>query len=503
MKHKYIYWMLFIAVIASSSCKKIDDLQQNPAAIYEPNPQLILTGILLDMRESPWGSDQINNQFMVINESYYGNQAYTWGTLSFGGFDILRNVQQLEIESLKKPDEAKPYIALAKFFKAYFAVGMTERFGDIPLSQALKGRTDGTFQPEYDLQKDVYKQCLQWLEDANNELNPLVAANNTVGGDFYYGGKLNKWQKLVNSYRLRVLMSLSKRADDTPDLNIKQQFADIVNNPTKYPLILSISDNFQLVYNSTTRDNNYPLWPADGVVVKSDLRNNLGDTYVKILTSTQDPRIFVVANPTDSAKTSGDINYATKFTSFRGGRTGELQTTLKDQAVAGKLSTINFDYWIASPSGIPFVMFGAYETEFLITEGINRGWATGNSAEHFKNGITSSMKFYGITDNAILNYFGVAGNIYKGDNASGLEQLLNQKYVAFFENSGRQAFYDNRRTGIPKFDIGPANGNNNQIPVRWAYPTSEYSTNESNLKKSLQRQYNGSDTRNDIMWLIK
>lgn len=503
MKHTYLYWMCLIVIIASSSCKKLDDLQQNPAAIYEPNPQLLLTGVLLDMRESPWGSDQINNQFMVINESYYGNQAYTWGALSFSGFDQLRNIQQLEIESQKKGDEGKPYMALAKFFKAYFAIGMTERFGDIPFSQALKGRSDGIFQPEYDLQKDVYKQCLQLLEDANIEITPLVASNTSIGGDFFYGGKLGKWQKLINSYRLRLLIGLSKRADDTPELNIKQQFANIVNNPTKYPLLLNNEDNFQLVYNSTTRDNNYPLWPADGVVVKSDLRNNLGDTYVRILTATKDPRLFVVANPTDSAKATGDVNYAKKFTSFRGGRTGELQTTLKDQAVAGKLSTINFDYWVASPSGIPFVMFGAYETEFSIAEAINRGWLSGDAALRFKNGVTSSMKFYGVSNQDILDYFANAGNEYVGNTAAGLEQILKQKYVSFFQNSGRQAFYNNRRTGIPKFDIGPANGNNNQIPVRWAYPTSEYSTNEANLKKSLQRQYNGSDTRNDIMWLIK
>ncbi|WP_293304960.1 SusD/RagB family nutrient-binding outer membrane lipoprotein [Pedobacter sp. UBA5917] len=489
--------------MAYSGCKKIDGLQQNPAAIYEPNPQLLLTGILLDMREGPWGSDQINNQFMVINESFYGNQAYTWGALSFSGFDQLRNIQQLEIESAKKGDEGKPYLALAKFFKAYFAIGMTERFGDIPFSQALKARSEGIFQPEYDLQKDVYKQCLQLLEDANTDIGPLVTAGKSINGDFFYAGKLDKWQKLINSYRLRILISLSKRADDTPELNIKQQCASILNNPSKYPLILVNEDNFQLVYNSTTRDNNYPLWPADGVVVKQDLRNNLGDTYIKILTATKDPRVFVVANPTESAKASGDPDYAKKFTSFSGGRTGELQTTLKSQAVAGKLSTINFDYWVASPSGIPYVMLGGYETEFSIAEAINRGWLSGDAGDHLKKGVTLSMKFYGISNQAILDYFNVAGNEYAGNNAAGLEQLLSQKYVAFFQNSGRQAFYNNRRTGIPKFDIGPANSNNNQIPVRWAYPTTEYSTNEVNLKKSLQRQFNGSDTRNDVMWLVK
>jgi hypothetical protein len=58
------------------------------------------------------------------------------------------------------------------------------------------------------------------------------------------------------------------------------------------------------------------------VVLKNDLRNNLGATYVNILTRTNDPRLFVVALPTDSARLSGDAGYATKFSSFKGGKTG-------------------------------------------------------------------------------------------------------------------------------------------------------------------------------------
>lgn len=243
---------------------------------------------------------------------------------------------------------------------------------------------------------------------------------------------------------------------------------------------------------------------ADGVVIKQDLRNNLGDTYMSIVTRTKDPRVFVVASPTDSAKNSGDPGYAGRFTSFRGGKSGELQTTLKDQAVAGKLSTINFDYWVGSPSGVPYIMFGAAETAFTIAEAINRGWLNGDAGDYFTNGIRLSMKTYGISDNDIQQYFDAQPeNEYAGNNMDGLKQILEQKYVAFFENSGRESYYNYRRTGMPAFDIGPGNENNNMIPLRWAYPTTEYTTNEVNLKASLQRQFAGSDTRNDVMWLIK
>lgn len=192
---------------------------------------------------------------------------------------------------------------------------------------------------------------------------------------------------------------------------------------------------------------------------------------------------------------------ANPFSVYQGGSTGDLQSTLLRQAGDGKLSMINFDYWLSSPSGIPSVQLGAAEVHFALAEGINRGWATGDAAAHFQSGIRTSMSFYGVNSDKTEAF--LKANPYVGNTAAGLDQILTQKYVAFFENSGKQAYFEQRRTGIPVFSVGPANANNNEIPKRWAYPTTEYSTNEVNLKESLQRQFKGSDTQNDIMWIIK
>lgn len=502
MKIRICSILVLCLILAFSACKKTEDLQKDPAAILNAAPKLIFTGLLLNSSHAPWSVDQRHNQFMVLNEAYSGNQAYGWTTSSFDDYTQLNNVLRMEIESQKIGDPAASYLALAKFFRAYFFISATETFGDVPMSEALQGASEGNFTPKYDAQKDVYAQSLQLLEDANTDLTPLVAAQVRVEGDFFYNGDLAKWQKLVNSFRLRVLISLSKRADDSPDLKIKEQFAAIVSNPTKYPLILTNADNFQLVYNTSNVSNNYPLWPSDGVVLKNDLRNNLGATYVNILTRTQDPRLFVVALPTDSARLSGDADYATKFTSFKGGQTGELQTTLKDQAIAGTLSMINFDYWLSSPSGIPAVQLGAAETNFNIAEGINRGWASLNAASYYEQGIAESIQFYGISNASTVSAF-LTRNAYAGNNNAGLNQILEQRYVSFFQNSGRQAYYNYRRTGVPKFHIGPSNANNNLIPIRWAYPTGEYTVNSANLKEALQRQFDGADTQNGVMWVIK
>ena len=84
---------------------------------------------------------------------------------------------------------------------------MTMKYGDIPMSEALKGLANP--KPKYDTQKQVFIQSLQLLEDANTQLTALIANSNTaLLGDFYFQDKLSggvdpltalkKWQKVVN-----------------------------------------------------------------------------------------------------------------------------------------------------------------------------------------------------------------------------------------------------------------------------------------------------------------
>ena len=66
-----------------------------------------------------------------------------------------------------------------------------------------------------------------------------------------------QWKKLVNAFRLRLLIHLSKKESNT-NLNIKSQFQTIISNPAKYPLFASNADNAQIVFNTTAPDNYYP-----------------------------------------------------------------------------------------------------------------------------------------------------------------------------------------------------------------------------------------------------
>jgi hypothetical protein len=79
-----------------------------------------------------------------------------------------------------------------------------------------------------------------------------------------------------------------------------------------------------------------------------------------------------------------------------------------------------------------------------------------------------------------------------------------QKYVAFFQNSGFEAYFNYRRTGFPAFaQGGSGTGNSGKIPLRFQYPGTERTTNGENLSAALSSQYGGSDDINASMWVIK
>ncbi|MEL7535416.1 MAG: SusD/RagB family nutrient-binding outer membrane lipoprotein, partial [Bacteroidota bacterium] len=59
-----------------------------------------------------------------------------------------------------------------------------------------------------------------------------------------------------------------------------------------------------------------------------------------------------------------------------------------------------------------------------------------------------------------------------------------------------------RRTGLPEITPGPDNVNNNQVPLRFTYPTAEQALNGDNWNAAVDR-IGGDDNINAVMWLLQ
>ena len=538
---KNIFLALAVVLLVTSCNKQIQDKQTNPNNPTSVPPSLILGTVLNDMAGTgsagnlggvnSWDNAQTWNQYHCQNYDYYGNNIYSWTNGSFDPYLVLKNVVQMENEAISRGvSKVNPYEAVGRFIRSYYYYNLTSLFGDVPQAQALQ-TSNST--PAYTPQEQVFLYILNQLDTANTHLSTLIAENDnsfSAGQDLFYGGDISKWQKLVNSFKLRVLISLSNKTSDAA-LSIPAQFASIVNNPSKYPVFTSQSDDWAFKYNpgSLNTFSTYPFNPSNFGSIAA--RFNMAATYVSALTGINDPRVFITTEPAWAlAKTDAD---PCQYKYFAGASTGEPLATMYGNANAGLYSFINRYRYYSNFTGDPNVLAGYKEMCFNIAEAITRGWVSGKSyadAETwYKAGITASMAFYGIDVNKtsftahflppgnssvtqvvaypftfnFSNYYAQSSVTLSATPATAISQIVLQKYIVCFENSGYEGYYNYRRTGVPAFQGGSGVGNNGIIPKRWAYPSSEQSQNKANYTAALSAQQFSANDLNQTMWLLK
>ncbi len=486
MKYSYKLFTPFaFTILLIFSCKKQEYYQINPNSPSVGTPALLLTNIQVSLFNSLSLDASEADRHLTYYLSPSVNINYNWTRSNFNNYDLLRQVQDLDSAAAKTGETN--YRAIAKFFRAVCYTQLTEIFGDIPYSEAMKA-LNGITKPKYDAQKQVYLGILNDLETANTQLD---ASKGTLGGDIIFGSSANQilqWKKIINAYHLRVLIHLSKKEADL-DLNIKQQFQTIVSSPAKYPLLASNSDNCQLVFNVSVSSNYYPTY------LSNDLQTGISmeKGFIKILKDRNDPRLYIFAEPFGSQP-------ANVLTSYEGVDAG-LGVSAQ-QSSSGAASRIKKRYWNDQVNE-PLIFLSYAEQEFLIAEAISRNWVTGSGTAdlHYNNAVTGSMNFYGIKGTDISTYL-LQPNV-KYDAANALSLIITQKYISFFMNSGWEAFLEQRRTGIPALSVGPATQNGGQVPKRWMYPQGELTNNGDNLSAAVQSQFSGSDNINGVMWLLK
>ena len=322
-----------------------------------------------------------------------------------------------------------------------------------------------------------------------------------------FGGDVNKWQKTVASFELKVLMNLSRVADDA-DLKVKERFATIVSNKK---LMESNDDNYQLVF-SEKKGQRYPMYKDD---FNYNMYPMLSSTIVDVMKQNQDYRLFYIAEPSD-AKVKAGID-ASSWDAYIG-----VNPSLPFHEISEKYSSDNFCNlnlrYKNNAAGEPFITVGYADQCFILAEAAVRGWISGSADTYYKKGIEASMRFIAdhtpenyahgrvLTDEVIADFLQNPAIQLTNGEADGLEMILTQRYLAWFLHSPWNSYYEYRRTGYPKLPINPETSLNEvktELPQRWMYPESESQYNKANLQEALERQFNGSDDRNKKMWILQ
>ncbi len=491
MNLKYII-IGILGILLWSGCQKLDEYRVNPNNVSETHPQLLLTTISKDAFEVEAPGPEWASRMLLLSDGEQEQQWYTWTRGSFGDYNQLRNVQKMHEEAERIESEA--YVALSLFYRSLYFYNLTLTFGDIPYSEALAGETEQVYTPAYDTQKQVFEGILNELKDAAD----LLAGNEEIiEGDIIYNGDVQKWEKLVNSFRLKVLITLSKK--DGQEMDIASRFNTIYQNE---PIINSYEDNAQLVFfdqlgSRYTKfdDSRY----ASAMYMDS--------TFIQRLIDRQDPRLFIYSTPTKSANEAGlDVN---DFDAYEGGSPIVPTDKVNEKAVEGNISRVDLRY-TTNPVNEPHILLGYPEIQFILAEAAVRGWISSSAKTHYENAIKASFSFYNthggnyaefVDENAAANY--LENPLVDFDNANNeeeqTERIITQKYLQFFHQGQWTKYFEQLRTGYPEFltleGVTP--------PKRWMYPTKESQYNEENLNEALDRQFNGNDNTRETPWWLK
>ena len=493
---KYLKYIAAGAALAftCNSCIDLEEMNVDPNNPTTTDPALLLTGLSFKTFEESDAQVCHATKQLVLTSGESPYQVYKWTRGGFGYYSNLRDVTKMKEEAEKSNETA--YEALALFFEAHYYYMLTMMFGDVPCSEALQGETNELYQPKYDSQETVLSTVLAKLDEANT----LLTDNNSIiSGDIIYGGDLLKWRRLINAYRLRVLMSLSNK-QTVGGIDVKSTFARIFRDE---PLMTGEADNGQLVF-LDQQDDRYPYFND------SDFGSGryMDSTYVAVLATRKDPRLFAFCTQTPAAEKAGLA--VDDFASYDGGDPAIPYSLVNDKVSLGGCSKPATRYY-QHPTNEPMILLGYTEQQLLLAEAVVRGWISGDDKEFYESAVRASFRFYEKYASSVAQYLGedAADTYLQGDKvayASSLtkeqkiERIILQKYIpTFLQGSMWMPYYDQLRTGYPEFRR--ASGVN--LPYRWMYPQDEYNNNAASVQAALQSQFGGNDRTSDPLWWIK
>lgn len=478
-----------IFFLGGTGCRKLEDfgdINVNPNG----SPDVLTSALLTNVQAGLGGNvaDLNTGHYAQIfaEPQYPGNSLYVLPNFNSAGLYsgplmdlqtiITKNTDPATAGRVVTEGANASQIAIARILKAYYFWTITDRWGDVPYFDALKGTANLT--PKYDSQELIYKDLLKELKEAKNQFD---AAGAIVKGDIIYNGDISKWQKLSNTLRMLISMRMSKVYPNDGGL-ADLEFTDAINSPEGF--IDNNSKNFTLVYpsNPNFRNSFYNFsLSADNGTSKTltDLMGALSDTR------------------------------GTAFYSSSVGVPYGLSSTAPSGVTYGKIMSTT---WHAVAA--PIVIINAASALLAKAEAIQRGWITGDAKAAYDAGVTASFEQWGVAMpsnylttgpanfNSGVGVASIGGVSVPGSSAltpTALSRIHLQQFIAFYP-SGIQVWSNWRRTGVPNLQPTINARGGSGIVRRYVYGPTEENLNGEQLKIAIAAIPGGDDQDSRVWW---
>lgn len=453
-------------------------------------------------------------------------------------------------------------VAAANILKCVVGAYLTEKYGDIPFSEAMEGRTGNLF-PKFDSQKEVYEGMFNLLDEAISILSDGNSKGLPADHDVLYKGDRAKWLKLANSLKFRLMVH-SYEAFKKAGRDLSSEMQAIASSGN---FLSSVNDNAGLEFSGVSDRESWYLETTFGS--RNDFTEQKPSKYlIDQMVQFDDPRLYVIFAPalspisakatqtTESVTINGhsyDITYypSTLYDPSElvaAGRDldgGIISVPYELDAMwFGAPNPINVQTQYASSAALPgtnsfydnrritgfsklieavkdprlkAVIMESSEMAFLLAEARQKGWiSAGTVKDYYENGIRLSFERWQIENGNkpashigsakivenFSDYYEQAGVALDGT-AADLDKIALQKWLSLLMVNHTEAYTEYRRTGKPAF-IGKivSSFSTYEYPMRYVYPLDESSNNKAQYDAAVSA-LGGKDLPSAKIWILQ
>lgn len=476
--YKIVSGLAGISFLFSSCTKNFTEVNTDPNRIESISPGTLLNPTIYEvaafnMKQADGITFNLMQVMLPFPSTSGGIHRYdltentgtsTWNTY----YRWLKNIREMYNASVKAQDPN--YQAIAMTLQAWVTSNLTDCFGDIPYSKALRG-DEQVFYPAFDKQSDIYPKLISDLDSANKLYN--TSRTMVYGTEILFANNVTKWKKFSNSLQLRLLLRLSRRTEQ----DVYTKINNILANPAQYPVFTSNAEAAVLNLSGIT-----PLMSPWGRPIDFTTFRAAGKFFLDSLNALNDPRR---AKFCSQAKSLSSPFPNIGYTGIPHGYAGsESQFTYTPSNLLIGLVT--------APMIVP--IFPYAELEFIRSEAALKTGNTTVAKTAYEKGVQAAMEQWTVTFPA--TYFTNTSAAWNGT----LERIMLQKYYALLFVDYQQ-WFEYRRTGFPKMPVAAGMLNNGNMPSRFMYPNPVKLSNPDKYNNAVTAM--GGDNINVKVWWEK
>jgi hypothetical protein len=329
-------------------------------------------------------------------------------------------------------------LGIAQILTAYNLATLTDVMGDVPWTEALQPGV--IFTPVLDRQEDLYNEVFAFLDDAIINLDKVSVYPSLGNQDMMYGGDTELWKKFAYGLKARYKMRLSLK---TP------AYADVISLADQS--FTSSEEQAQYNYNGNTSKS-----PFYSMYQDRDYYGSSQSLHDKLV-DRNDPRddVFFMPHPDGG----GDMLFAPN------GTANQVQGLYSISAI--------------STNTAPTYLLSYHELEFLKAEAYVRNSNLALADSSLRKAVIAAFQKVniGLTAADAIDYFNTS--VRPKFNANPLSEVMNQKYIAFYEEEALEAYNDYRRLKAMGNNVinleNPLNAT--LFPLRYSYGSEDVTTN--------------------------